>query len=210
VRWHSALGAIPLAGYLLLHLGGQAVALSGGRLYHWHYELLARHPLLGLLEIGAVCAPLAGHIALGIGRLLAPPTPPDGLWALPWGRTLQRGSALLLLAFLAQHLWQFEGRVWLGEIEPSDYASELRANLSSTAWGGIPLFALGYLLAVAAAALHAAQGLYRAALGWGWVDAEGQPRLARLCVGGGLAVFLGGAAVIIHLATGSLRFHLPG
>jgi succinate dehydrogenase / fumarate reductase cytochrome b subunit len=210
VRWHSALGALPLAGYLLLHLGGQALALSGGGLYHWHDTLLARHPLLALLEIGVVCAPLAGHVVLGVGRLLAPPAPPDALWARPFGRALQRGSALLLLVFLAQHLWQFEGRLWLGEIERSDAANELRANLSSTVWGGVPLSALGYLLALAAAALHAAQGVYRAALGWGWVAMERRRGLARACVAGGLVVFLGGAAVVIQLATGSLSFHLPG
>ena len=209
LRWHSLLGVIPLAGYLLLHLLGQVLALSGSALQRGFQALLDRSAVVSVLEFGVIYLPLCAHAALGLWQVtrrepgsVGPER--DPAWPLGWGRTLQRLSALGLLLFLVFHVWQFEGRLWLGELRRVDFLPELCASLSSTAFGGVPLVAFGYLLGVAAAALHAAQGLYHACVSWGWVTPPRREWLARACLLGGIALFAVGALIIVQLATGSV------
>jgi len=219
LRWHALLGAVPLAGYLLVHLVGQVLSLSGSPLQRWLQDLLERSPLALSLELLLVYAPLAGHAALGAWRVgRSPSVPataaldtaaldaaaPDAHWPTPWGTALQRLSALALLVFLVLHVWQFEGRLWAGELRRADFFPVLCASLSSTALGGVPLVALGYLFGVAAASVHLAQGLYHAALSWGVVAPARRARLGRACVLGGITLFAAGAAIIIQIATGAV------
>jgi succinate dehydrogenase / fumarate reductase cytochrome b subunit len=210
LRWHSLLGAVPLAGYLLLHLVGQVLSLSGSPLQRGFQDLLERSPLALSLELLLVYAPLAGHALLGLwraagrSRSAAGAAAADGNWPVPWGNTLQRLSALALLVFLVLHVWQFEGRLWSGELRRADFFPVLCASLSSTAFGGVPLVALGYLLGVAAASTHLAQGLYHAGLSYGVVSPARRERLGRVCVLGGITLFAAGALIIIELATGSV------
>jgi succinate dehydrogenase / fumarate reductase cytochrome b subunit len=209
LRWHSLLGVIPLAGYLVLHLLGQVLASRGSELQRGFQALLDRSAVLSVLEFGVICLPLCAHAGLGLWRVARQQRSPgaserDPAWPLGWGRTLQRLSALGLLLFLVFHVWQFEGRLWLGELRRIDFLPELCASLSSTAFGGVPLVALGYLLGVAAAALHSAQGLYHACVSWGWVTPPQRERLARACLLGGITLFAVGALIIVQLATGSV------
>lgn len=210
LRWHSLLGAVPLAGYLLLHLLGQVLALRGSALHRAFQALLDRSAFVSSLELGLIYLPLCAHAGLGLWKVTR--TPPgahgtavsDRAWPGAAGRLLQRLSALVLLLFLVFHVWQFEGRLWLGELRRADLLPELCASLSSTAFGGVPLVAIGYLLGVAAAAVHAAQGLYHACSSWGWVMPERRERLGRACWLGGVVLFAAGALLIVQLATGSV------
>jgi len=211
LRWHSLLGAVPLAGYLSLHLLGQLLGSSGSGALQRGSRAQDRLGVVVALEIGLVCLPLCAHAGLGLWRMTqgepascAHEATSGAQWPLPWGRTLQRLSAFVLLIFLVCHVWQFEGRLWLGELRRADIVPELVASLSSTAFGGVPLVALGYLLGVAAASLHAAQGLYHACLGWGLVTSARRERLARACLLGGMLSFGTGIWVILQLATGSV------
>jgi succinate dehydrogenase/fumarate reductase cytochrome b subunit len=210
LRWHSLLGAVPLAGYLLLHLLGQLSSSSSAALQRGA-RAPDRSALALSLEIGLICLPLAAHAGLGLWRMTGgepSATSHDAVhgtaWPLPWGRTLQRVSAFVLLIFLVCHVWQFEGRLWLGELRRADLVPELVASLSSTAFGGVPLVALGYLFGVAAASVHAAQGLYHACLGWGLVTPPRRERLAHACLLGGVLSFGAGTWLILQLATGSV------
>lgn len=212
LRWHTLLGAFPLAGYLLVHLAGQVLSLRGSLLQKGLQDLLERSPLALTLELLLVYLPLAGHAALGLWRVASRDGPrpaalgaavPDSAWPAPWGAVLQRVSALGLLVFVVLHVWQFEGRLWSGELRRVDFFPVLCASLSSTALGGVPLVALGYLFGVAAASVHLAQGLYHACLSWGVVTPARRERLGRACLLGGITLFGAGALIIIDLATGA-------
>jgi succinate dehydrogenase / fumarate reductase cytochrome b subunit len=203
------LGTVPLAGYLLLHLGAQSIALWDRSFERWLHGAPERHQLARTLELGLIYAPLLVHAALGVRRLLSQVPAVSARSPLGWGSRAQGLSALVLLAFLAAHVWQMEGRRWTGELDARDLLPELCSSLSSTAFGGVPLVALGYLLGIAAAAFHAAHGLYRAGLGSGLVAPSSGPRLARACVVAGLSAFVLGALMVVQLATGSLRIYLP-
>lgn len=203
-------GAVPLAGYLALHLLTQ-LSVFWGPNAHARWGGVSSAPGWVALEIVGLYLPLVAHVVLGVRRLARPDEPADGTdWPSPLGRRLAQASGAVLLIFLVVHVAEFRLRSWTGELLPSDYYSELCARLSSTRWGGVPWAALGYLLGVAAAAQHGAWGLYHGALRLGLVGARRAGAWARFCLGLGWCCFGLGALIVIDLATGSVLIHLPG
>lgn len=210
LRVHRVTGAVPLAGFLVLHLATQLSALGGPARYQ-RWATLPASPVWLALELALVYVPLALHVGLGAWRVLHPDAAPGERAGVPVeGRPLLRASGVILLVFLLVHVAELRLRLYTGELAASDYYDDLCARLSSTRWGGVPLTACGYLLGIAAAAHHAAQGLYQAALGLGLVGASRASRLRRACVAFGLCCFGLGALIVIDLATGSVLIHLPG
>lgn len=208
LRLHALSGAIPLAGYVVLHLLTQASVFGGAEAYARFTRAIDALPALVVFEILVIYLPLSFHVAVSAIRLRARPVDVEG-WAGPWGRRLQLASGVVLLIFLVVHFWQFRWRLWMGELSRSDFYPELCASLSSTASGGIPWVALGYLVGVTAAAFHAAQGLHHAAAPW--ASRRGRPRLLARCCGAlGFGLFVLGALIVIDLATGSVLIHFPG
>jgi succinate dehydrogenase/fumarate reductase cytochrome b subunit len=208
---------VPLAGYLVVHLLTQASALAGPRAHVTWASAEARWSWLAL-EMVCIYLPLVLHVGLGMRRLARPPEVPAPAWpdeppaAAPssLGRLIQPLSGGMLLIFLVAHVLEFRVPLWTGALAPSDYYPELCASLSSTRWGGIPLAAIGYLLGLGAAALHAAHGLYHGALRLGLVAAPRQRPWAICCSTLGLGLFGLGALIVIDLATGSVLIHLSG
>lgn len=208
VRLQIALGAVPLAGYLSLHLLSQLSALWGPNAHRRWGALPSGAPWVAL-EILLLYVPLLAHIGLGVRRVVQPAAAPAASEVSPLARQLTRASGAVLLVFLLVHVAEYRVRLWSGQLAPSDYYPELCARLSSTRWGGVPLAALGHLLGVAAAAHHGARGLYQGLLGLGLIEARaGLAR--RCCLALGLCWFGLGALIVIDLATGSVLIHLAG
>lgn len=208
-RLQIGLGAVPLAAYLSLHLLTQLSALRGPNA-HARWGALPVTPFWITLEIALLYVPLVAHVLLGVWRLFRPQRLPSPPGPSLLGRQLVLASGAVLLIFLLVHIAEFRLRLWTGELAPGDYYPELCARLSATRWGGVPLAALGYLLGVAAAAHHGAQGLYHGALGLGWIGSRRELGFRRCCIALGLAWFGLGALIVIDLATGSVLIHLPG
>jgi len=209
VRLQALAGALPLAGYLVLHLASQAFVLGGAQPYEGLMRAIDRLPWLLALEVVVIYLPLSVHVGAGLGRVwMGRSDVGAAAGGLPV-RGLQVASGAVLLAFLAFHFWQFRWRLWVGELSRDDFYPELCASLSTTVLGGVPLVALGYLVGVSAAAIHGAQGLYRVGISYG-IGRRRRPLLARLCAALGLALFVLGALIVIDLATGSVLIHWPG
>jgi succinate dehydrogenase / fumarate reductase cytochrome b subunit len=212
VRLQIALGAVPLAGYLSLHLLTQLSALWGPNA-HVRWGALPASPAWIGLEVALVYFPLLLHVGLGVRRLLQPAAAAGAAFEAaegPLARQLMRASGGVLLIFLLIHVAELRLRVWTGALVPSDYYPRLCASLSATRWGGVPLSAFGHLLGVAAAAHHGARGLYQGVLGLGLVRAQRADALRRWCIALGLGWFVLGALIVIDLATGSVLIHLAG
>ena len=207
-RLHALTGAVPLAGFLLLHLVTQASALGGWQRHRGVSRFIDAVPGVLALEILCVYLPLVTHVVLGLARTSGSEKPSSVGWVGRAGRTLQQASGAILLAFLCFHGWQFRWRLWAGEIAPADMFPELCASLSSTSFGGVPVIAVAYLVGIAAGSLHAAQGVYHVCCEWHMVSPERQSFLGRLCVAGGTGLFLLGASIVIELATGSVVIRL--
>jgi succinate dehydrogenase / fumarate reductase, cytochrome b subunit len=209
LRLRAWAGAVPLGGYLVLHLGTQASTFGGVQSYARLTRAIDAVPALIVLEIAVIYLPLVFHVGASVIGLRERVEGVDGGLPGPWGRRLQVMSGSVLLLFLVFHFWQFRWRLWAGDLARSDFYPELCASLSSTSFGGVPLVAIGYLAGIAAAAFHGAQGIHRVAVGWDIL--RGRRRLlARYCGALGVGLFLLGALIVIDLATGSVLIHFPG
>lgn len=219
-RLHALCGALPLGAFVLLHLLEQSAALGGPEAH------VRRSPSLGsaaalALEIAFVYLPLSFHAGYGVlvslarardarERARAGASPGLARRAID-RRTLQLATGLVVGAFLLAHLWQFRVRTWLGELEPGDFFDELCASLSGTVMGGVPLTALGYVIALGAVAFHFASGLHGACRTWGIALSERAARATTgLFVAVGVGLFVLGAITVIYLATGSVSLPSAG
>ena len=209
-KLHSLTGVLPLGVFLTVHLLINARALQGREALDRTARSILSIPLISLIELVGVLAPLAFHAAYGIKLSLAslraapardsPSLPPN--WTL-----LQRVTGLIALVFIAYHLYDMRGRVLLGYMTEADVFPALSAQLSSTTSWGIPLLALAYLAGVAATVFHFATGLFAFLVSWGYVASPRRTRVARTACGVlGLVLFLIGASTVVYYATGSRFF----
>lgn len=204
---------------MLLHLLQQRAALGGRDGFERSLSRSGSLPLLAL-EIALVYLPLGFHAGYGVLASLARARDERQRALLTRGglvrrplerRALQLGTGIVVGVFLLAHVWQFRVRLWTGELESGDFYDELCASLSSTAFGGVPLVALGYLLALGAVAFHFSSGLHGACRTWGIALSERAARATTgLFVTVGVLLFVLGALTVIYLATGSVSLPSAG
>jgi succinate dehydrogenase / fumarate reductase cytochrome b subunit len=152
-RVHSLSGVVPLAGYLVLHIGETAES-RGGRRAVARALSGASGELAGLVvEALLVLLPLAVHVALGAWIAWTDRRSTDA-WPHPSVamRAVQRATGFVALVFLAVHL----SHTYVLELEGMDGAAiydVLRRDL------GTPLYLGVYALGLACVCAHFAIGM---------------------------------------------------
>jgi len=191
-RHYLAFTGFMLAGFLLLHFLLNMLALWPSRfqaVIHYNHSL---GPLLPLPEILLIFLPLAIHVAFGV-RTLKRERLRFGVGKHHHGsdlrQWLQRLTGAILLLFLAFHIAAMHR--WLGGRFQPGSAFESASQAVWQFWRGTPtasfpnlLFAQFYLLGIAAAAYHAANGVATGAEVLGWVrtsNAQSWSRRASFC-----------------------------
>jgi succinate dehydrogenase/fumarate reductase cytochrome b subunit len=195
-RWFELTSVVPLAGFVLVHVGGYARILFGAN------ELGARRsPSAVTLTAEAllVWLPFAFHVALAPSvwsrRQRYPAPAPSERATL----ALHRGAGVVLGAFLLDHFVRFRLPILRGERYPAEALPTLAAELSRTTFG-IPLVASLHALAILALAFHLGHGLLR-------ITAR-HPRLhdnrltAPACITLALTTAVLGTLTVIKLAAG--------
>ena len=208
-RHYLAITGFMLGGFLILHLALNSLALWPGKYQAAVNRNHSLGALLPVLEVGLILIPLAIHLAFGL-RTLRREKLKFGVEKHHHGgdlrQWLQRLTAIILLAFIlfhvvAMHRW-FGGR----------FDGQAAFNSASRAiwqfWRGQPagsfpnlLFAQFYLLGIAAAACHVANGLATGAEVLGLVKTPAaQDRLWRVSICAAPALLLAGMAAWCALA----------
>ncbi len=205
LRLYSATGVVPVGAFFVLHLWINARAMQGRVAYEGLVDRLQTVRGLLLIEIVLIHAPLLFHAVYGIfvtiGRVPALPEPP---YTRSWSRSMQRMTGIVTFAFVAYHLLELRLPALLGRMRPPDFFPTLCDTLSSTTSLGIPVAATVYLLGLAAASYHLANGLSRFCFRVGLVGSERASRIVSLgCSLLGAALFLLGASTVVYFATGS-------
>jgi len=201
-RLHSLFGVVPLGAFVLLHLLAMARAMWGREAF----GAVLAHASPGRLmaEAAILGLPMLFHAALGVsiavrGRSNVRRYPSSANWR----HVLVRLSGVVTLLFLVVHVWQTRVRLALGPTDSASFHSDFAALLSSTGVGGVPWWALGYLLGVTAAAYHFSTALVGFASSFGLVRSlDRLKRLEIACALLGLCLFLVGALTVIYFATG--------
>jgi succinate dehydrogenase / fumarate reductase cytochrome b subunit len=201
-RLHSLFGVVPLGAFVVLHLLAMARAMWG----RGAFAAVLAHVSPGRLmaEAAILGVPLLVHAGLGVS--IAVRSRPN-VMRYPsnanWRHVLVRASGIVTLLFLVVHVWQTRIRLALGRTDSASFHTDFAALLSSTGFGGVPWWAIGYLLGVAAAAYHFSNGVAGFASSFGLVRSLASlKRLEIVCALVGLLLFLVGALTVIYFATG--------
>jgi succinate dehydrogenase/fumarate reductase cytochrome b subunit (b558 family) len=203
-KLHSLTGVLPVGTFVVLHLYTNAQALGGQAAFDAALVRSNRLPFPLGVEVLGLWLPLAYHALYGLHRVWRS-RPRLGAYpfARNWAYFGQRLTGVVVLWFVAWHLWQFRLQVLLGRMNRSDYFQELCARLGGTGAFGVPWFALGFLGAMAAVAFHLANGAHGFCFSWGITGSLGSSRRASAFCGlGGIGLFAVGASTILYFATG--------
>ena len=204
-RLHSLSGVVPLGAFLLFHLWITSSLGSSRDVYDRQVGFLHGGPFFGFLEVVLVILPLLYHALYGVVRSLQA-RDPNHAYDTDVMVTLQRASGIVVLVFVAVHVWEFRGQTWTHGLAVSSYSTKLVEHLSSTQ-SGVPFIALGYLAGIAATVFHLANGLTSFCTTWGFAPTfAARHRLRILFRILGVALFALSSALVIQIATGSRLF----
>jgi succinate dehydrogenase / fumarate reductase cytochrome b subunit len=204
-RLHSLSGVVPIGAFLLFHLWVTSSLGSSREIYDRQIGFLHGGPVLGFLEVVLVILPLLYHGVYGVIRSFQP-RDPNHAYDTDVMLTLQRASGIVVLVFVAVHVWEFRVQTWTHGLAVSSYSTKLIEHLSSTQ-SGIPFIALGYLVGIAASVFHLANGMTSFCATWGFAPTfAARHRLRVFFRVLGILLFALSAALVIQLATGSRFF----
>lgn len=166
-RLGSLLAFLPLTFWVVNHLWDNLAAARGAQA--WQEAVTGyKHPVAQVFTYVLVFGPLLWHTAWGVGRLFS--ARPNNVAYKFYGNvkyTVQRLSALGLLAFLGAHIYQ----AWLKPRFLDDRGPEQFADLAAYMHHHAPT-TIVYALGVLAVAYHIANGLQGFAMGWGILASE--------------------------------------
>ena len=204
-RLHSLTGVVPLGAFLFFHLWITSALGSSRDVYDRQIGLLHGGPFFAFLEVVLLIVPLVYHAAYGVMRSLQP-RDPNHAYDTDVMLTLQRASGVVVLVFIAAHVWEFRGQTWTHGLAVSSYSTKLTEHLSSTQ-SGVPFIALGYVAGIAATVFHFANGMTSFCATWGLAKTfEARHRMRVLFRVVGVLLFALSTALVIQIATGSRFF----
>jgi succinate dehydrogenase / fumarate reductase, cytochrome b subunit len=223
-KLHSLLGVLPLGGFILEHLFTNGFILGGQNSYdrQVNWLLSLPKPILWSLELLLIAFPLLFHSIYGVKVALDSKSNTKNY---PYGRNfaywLQRVTAMYLLVFIIYHVWttRFAGHFEYPAVGPaidaagrsiataavSDSVAMVQSKSSIYYFmldhmSGNWLLGVVYLLGVAAAAFHFANGLWTFCISWGiTVGARAQRVSLVLFYILGAALLAIGTATVLHL-----------
>jgi succinate dehydrogenase/fumarate reductase cytochrome b subunit (b558 family) len=207
-KLHSLTGVVPVGGFMVFHLWENATALQGRERFDEAVAGINRMPYLPVLEWGLILLPLLFHAGYGVYLALQmKPNVGSYTFSRNWMYTLQRVTGLVSFAFILFHLYGYWGQKLVGNMQADQFYPELSKNLSHTVGVGgvgIPAIALIYILGIAAAVFHFANGLWGFCFSWGITVSRRSQQAAATVFGlAGLALFFLGANTTIYFATGA-------
>ena len=201
----SLSGVVPIGAFFVMHLWTYSSALGGRHAFERAYEAEGHTPYRWLVAGLLIWLPLLFHgiygVVLSFGARANLKSYP---YARNFGYVLQRLSGLVVLVFLGYHAWEYPLQIALGRLEQADLFSKMCGSFSSTGPGGIPFIAVSYLIGIAAACYHLANGLTNFCFSWGITSTRRASRRVAGAMGLlAIGLFALGANSIIYFATGS-------
>lgn len=202
-RLHTIAGAVVLFAFLVEHLLTNASVLGGAAYWDRVVGGIERWKLLAVFEVVFILLPLAYHAGYGLVLLRRPRTEADvARYGSAQIYTVQRVSAVVVLAFVLGHFWELRAQRLFFGLETDALYTVLVAHLSWT-WAGIPWIAILYVAGIAATCFHLANGLFAASALKGWATARMRVLTGLI----GFFLFLLGFLTVLGFATGLQLLH---
>jgi succinate dehydrogenase / fumarate reductase cytochrome b subunit len=181
-RLHSLTGIV-FGGYLVIHLLINASLIQGtspADIFQKQVDKIHALPFLAALEWTFIYLPILFHTIYGIWITLGgQPNNADYPFAKNWFYLLQRVSAIVIVFFIAFHVFGMKG--WFGKslsFDPVHATSSLVRHVNVN-WS-VAYFV--YPLGILASCYHLANGFWTAAITWGLtISSASQRRWGWVC-----------------------------
>lgn len=158
-RLHSLLGVIPVGLFVVQHLVINHFATRGASAFNQASLFMENLPFRYALEIFIIFLPMIFHAVYGLYiAFQAKNNASHYGFFRNWMFILQRISGVILLVFIAWHVWQTRIAAALGAEVNYDMMSDI---LSS------PFMLVFYIIGVVSATFHLSNGLWSFAVSWG-------------------------------------------
>lgn len=158
-RLHSLLGVIPVGLFLVQHLIINHFATQGASAYNKAASFMGNLPFVYALEIFIIFLPILYHAIYGVYiAFQAKNNPMQYGFFRNWMFTLQRITGIILLIFIAWHVWETRIQVFFG----AEVNYDMMASILSS-----PFMLIFYIIGVVAATFHLSNGLWSFAVSWG-------------------------------------------
>ncbi len=158
-KLHSLLGVIPIGIFLIQHLVVNHFATRGASAFNQASHFMESLPFRYALEIFIIFIPILYHAIYGlyIAFQARNNTSRYGFFR-NWMFVLQRISGVVLLIFIAWHVWETRIAAAFGAEVSYDMMADIFSN---------PFMIAFYIVGVVAATFHFANGLWSFAVSWG-------------------------------------------
>ena len=169
-RLHSLLGIIPVGLFVTQHLLINFQATHGAEAFNTASGFMGNLPFLWFLEWFVIYIPLMFHAFYGvyIAFTAAPNNQRFGTFR-NWMFLLQRITGVILVIFIAWHIFQTRIQKALGT--EVDY--DMMANILSN-----PVMVAFYALGIISATFHLANGIWSFLVSWGITQSPKSQRVA--------------------------------
>jgi succinate dehydrogenase / fumarate reductase cytochrome b subunit len=198
-RLFSLAGIVPIGGYLVFHLGTNALVLISPASFQAAVDQIhSLGFLVPVLEWTFIFGPMLFHAAVGwliISGMVA------NVGSYPYTSnvryTLQRVTGMIAFFFILWHLWHMHqygkpfGGGWFDAHHASSSAS---AALQSTA------VRIGYVIGVLAAVYHLANGIWTFGITWGiWTSERAMRGASYVCLAFGILLAGTGIGALVGM-----------
>jgi len=220
-RLHSLTGIV-FGGYLVVHLIVNATIAQLGKndVYQVQVQKIHDLPLLWALEWGLIYLPILYHTVYGIViTFTGQPNLERYPYPRNWGYTLQRISALIIVAFMIFHVFALKYG-WFGttlSFDPHNASGTIGRHMQASWFIRWFIYPIG----ITASCYHLAYGFWQAAITWGLTISDGsQKRWGFACVGLFILTFVCGMVALVAASgldwqklmtnpTGTTEVHIP-
>lgn len=175
-RLHSLLGVIPVGLFLVQHLVINHFATQGEEAFNKASDFMGNLPFVIFLEFAVIYIPLLFHAILGIYIAFTANNNPIRLgWFRNWMFTIQRISGIILLAFIAWHVWDTRIQKAFFDVEVNfKMMEEILSN---------PVVLILYIIGILSATFHFSNGLWSFLVRWGITQSPTSQRISSWVMG---------------------------
>lgn len=192
-RMHSLSGVVPIGAFLLEHMFTNSFILKGAQAYNEKIEFLTSIPFLPVLEIGFIALPILYHAFYGFYVMF---TGKSNLSSYPhrenWLYMAQRWTGMLTFIYISYHVYHTR-------IVHILYGTEVSYARMADLMHDPRIFCF-YLVGLAAAMFHFANGVWGFLISWGiTIGPKSQKAAGFACAAVGFWLYFVGASALIHL-----------
>ncbi|MBS4176113.1 succinate dehydrogenase cytochrome b558 subunit [Lederbergia citrea] len=176
-RLHSLLGVIPVGLFVVQHLIINHFATRGEEAFNNASSFMANLPFVIFLEFAVIYIPILFHGILGIYIAFVANNNPTRLsYFRNWMFTIQRITGVLLLIFIAWHVWETRIQKAFFGVEVN---FEMMENILSN-----PVVLILYIIGILSATFHLSNGLWSFLVRWGITQSPSSQRISSWVMGG--------------------------